>query len=319
MSANQIAPINANPLATTAGGSRERLAFVPKDFDDAWRQADVLSKVGIFPDYLKGKPHDILATIITGAELGLSPMQSVRDIVVVKGKGFIQSKLKVALVKQSLNKAAGDYFRMVESSATKAVYETKRDGHVTKYEYTIEMAKLAGMLGNDNYQKRPAEMLRARCSGDLCEIEWSDVTRGIGIKEDIETAETPLNKVPTTFAPPAPEIEEAQVVAPTPPAPPAAKVEQPVVEARKPREPGDDDDAPPASEAPKQQTLAVEAPSELAVYAEVNAVDVNDPDAEKKLDDISPRARAVQGPSRKEISDMMIAKRAAIRTKRAGK
>lgn len=315
-----------NQLAKQQPG-RERLAFVPKDFDDAWRQADVLSKVGIFPDYLKGKPHDILATIITGAELGLSPMQSVRDIVVVKGKGFIQSALKVALVKQS---PLCEYFRMVESTDKKAVYETSRVNEgKSRYEYTIEMAQTAGLASNDNYRKNPAAMLRARCSGTLAEIVYSDVTRGIGDKEDLapETAMS-LNAAPRTYAPPAPEMEDAQVVAPTPPqAPSAAQVSE--AAAKIPgsdaasghlagpaaREPGSDDDVPVEPPAPKSTPPKSQGGEDLAVFAELTAIDPAAPNAEALLDALSPRARAINGPMRKEISDLFIASRKALRTK----
>lgn len=320
-----------NNLATRAP-QRERLAFVPKDFDDAWRQAEVLSKVGIFPDYLKGKPHDILATIITGAELGLSPMQSVRDIVVVKGKGFIQSALKVALVKQS---PLCEYFRMVESSATRAVYETSRIGEgKTRYEYTIEMAQTAGLASQDNYRKDPAGMLRARCSGKLAEIVYSDVTRGIGDKDDIAPAvATPLNPSPT-FAPPPPStMEDAQIVAPTPPAQPV-KTEAPIApvvaqtvtvvaevkptEPTRQREPGDDDDVPVeqpvTTPAQPPQQAAVEPDSDLAIYAAAKAATT-----EAELDALSPKATRIQGPLRREISDIFIEKRKAFRAAKAGK
>lgn len=344
MSANAIAPV-PNPIPP-ARASGERLAFVPKDFDDAWRQAEVLSKISIFPDYLKGKPHDILATIITGAELGLSPMQSVRDIVVVKGKGFIQSKLKVALIRQALNKPAGDYFRMISSSATESTWESKRDGHVTKYTYTMEMARLAGLDSNDNYKRRPAEMMIARCSGTLAEIDWSDVTRGIGNKEDLpDYGAIAINSAPATFAPPPPaQPEDAQVVPPTPPPPtpkqafdqaknelelkgtPPAEAPRerrlPIQDAPTPmREPGADEGEEMSAPVIPPASGRTDAPAEsdLSLFAKLQAIDPADPAAESKIDAISPEAKRVQGPGRQQLIDLMKVKREAVKKARGGK
>lgn len=325
---------------------RERLAFIPKDFDDAWRQADVLSKSNILPDALRGKPHDVLATIVTGAELGLSPMQSMREIYIVKGKGFVSSALKVALVKQS---DVCEFFQLVSSSATKAVYKTKRRGEeATTLEYTMDQAVAAGLASNDNYKKHPDVMLRSRCSGRLCDIVYPDVVRGVGDRDDVgpETAVT-INAAPSTFAPPPPAMEDAQVVPPTPPprqptpeqafqqakneqdlkgtppaAPPKREPKLKIKDVPTPeREPGSDDgdEAPAASGASETQgELNVEPPSDLAIYAEVKALTSREDVTEAELDALSPKAKTVQGPVRKEIADMFIAARARLNKKRTG-
>lgn len=338
---------------------RERLAFVPKDFDDAWRQADVLSKSNILPDALRGKPHDILATIVTGAELGLSPMQSMRDIFIVKGKGFVSSALKVALVKQS---DACEFFQLVESTPTRAIYETKRKGEPkpTRLEYTMEQAKTAGLASNDNYTKHPDAMLRSRCSGRLCDIVYPDVIRGVGDKDDLPAERAiAVNAAPQTFAPPAPPIEDAQVVAPTPPPPtpkqafeqakndlelkgvaPAEppkreriKIDDKTTETveqvmsqqidahqqRLDRQPGDDD----GDETPTQIPVSNMKPGAEAearqLLSEVNGVDPNLPGATEQLDLIAPRAKQAQGPLRQQIADAVKAKREAIKKARGGK
>lgn len=348
MSADQIAPAAPTQSAPIVKAPRERLPFVPRDFDDAWRQAEVLSKADLVPKGFKGKPHDILITILTGAELGISPMQSLRNIPVINGKGFIESKLKVALCLQHPDCGG---FDMVESSAVRAIFETKRKGKVTRFEFTLEDAKQAELLGKDNWRKDPRSMLRARASGQLADIVWPDVVLGVGTKEDLDESDLAkaLNTAPATFAPPPPvQHEEAQVVPPTPPRQPTpeqafqqAKNEQdlkgiPPAEPPKKRAPYEDKstDAPmrePGADEGEEMAAPVIPPpagrthsstepeSDLSLYAQVQLVDPADPDAEKKLDAIAPEAKKVQGPGRQQLGDLIKAKRAAVAAKKAGK
>jgi hypothetical protein len=299
---------------------RAPLAFVPANLDEAWRIAEMLSKSGILPDALRGKPHDILVTVMTGTELGLSPMQSIRDVYVVKGRGYVSSLLKVALVKQSQE---CEFFRCVETSATKATFTTRRKGEgETTFSFTLEEAKAAGLIASGgNWEKYPALMLRRRCSGQLADEVYPDVVRGIGDSDDVrQAAPVELNAAPPTWAPPAPALEEAQLAPPSPPSPPAA-VEAPkasrlpIVDAPAPEA----KPSPPKQATPKQSALLPEEPNDLAVFAAVQAVDPAGEHATAQLDAISPAARKLQGPVRAEISAMMVAKRKAIAALKAGK
>ena len=321
---------------------RAPLAFLPSNLDDAWRISEMLSKSGILPDALKGRPHDILVTIMTGTELGLSPMAAIRDIYVVKGKGYMSALLKIALVKQS---PECEYFRCVESTDKKAVFETRRRGEgVTRFEYTIDDAIRADLVGKskkadaqkDNWEKNPKLMCRRRCGSELADEVYSDIVRGIGNRDDVQHDDAvSVNAAPTTFAPPAPEPEDATVVPPTPPQQPA-KIEQNVAVEKafvaaqnetlkappaRVREPGDDDDeVPPARSTPPkgQGELLVEPESDLAIYAAVKAVCDNPSSTEADVDAISAKGRTVKGPVRNEIATLIIAKRAALK-KAAGK
>jgi hypothetical protein len=136
-------------------------------------------------------------------------MAAIRDLYVVKGKAYMSALLKVALVKKS---DECDYFRCVESSAQRAVFETKRVGEgVTRFEYTIEEAKQADLVdrpkkdgkdGKDNWEKTPKLMLRRRCASQLSDEVYPDVVRGIGDREDLP--EQTVNAAPQTFATPSP-------------------------------------------------------------------------------------------------------------------
>lgn len=329
MSAEAIAPVTAAPAAIQKP-PRQPLAFLPANLDDAWRISEMLAKSGILPDALKGRPHDILVTVMTGTELGLSPMAAIRDIYVVKGKGYMSALLKVSLVKQS---PECEYFRCIESTDKKAVFETKRRNEgITKFEYTIDDAIRADLVGKskkaeagkDNWEKNPKLMMRRRCSSELCDEVYPDVVRGIGNRDDVQ--ETAVNSAPSTFAPPPPEPEEAQVVAPTPPR--TAKTELPAETVADVMGQQIDERekhlAQPAAEKPAQTPVSQMKTDEkspmspLEILAAVEALDPTDPKTEGALDLLSPLAKSMQGIERSAIGKAFQDKRAAVNAHRAG-
>ncbi len=169
--------------------------FVPADIEQAVSLADRLSKSSLLPEALRGKPSDVLVMIITGVELGLSPMQSIRGLHVIKGKAVMSADLQVALVKKHSDCV---YFRLVESTGTKAMYETERKGEQkTCMSFTIDQAKNAGLLGNDNWRKYPDAMLRARCSSALARAVYPDLTMGVYEQDEAEAFGAPHAPAPS--------------------------------------------------------------------------------------------------------------------------
>jgi len=163
--------------AITRAPARAPMGFTPKNLEEGWRLAEWLSKSGLLPKQLIGKPSDILVVMMKGLELGLQPMQAFGSIHVIEGKPVCSAQLLVALVKSS---PACEYFRLSTSTATAAVYESKRyNNPPVRMSFTIEEAEKAGLVKKDNWAKYPAAMLRNRAASHLCMAEWSDVTHGM--------------------------------------------------------------------------------------------------------------------------------------------
>lgn len=137
-----------------------------------------LATSSLIPSSLQGRPGDVMVIVLTGQELGLSPMQSIRSINVIDGKPVLDAALIVALVKRS---SACEEFRLVESTNERATYETRRRGEskATPMTYTIADAKAAGLTNKQNWIKHPAAMLRARCSSALGRAVYPDVVLNI--------------------------------------------------------------------------------------------------------------------------------------------
>lgn len=144
----------------------------------AMQLADQLAKSSLIPTALRGKPADVLVILMKGQELGLSPIQSLSEVSVIEGKPSSSAALKVALCVRRPDIC--EYFRMTESTATKATYETKRAGNEpVSLSWTIEQAKTAGLTGKQNWQRHPDAMLRARCSSALATAVYPDLVQGL--------------------------------------------------------------------------------------------------------------------------------------------
>lgn len=165
--------------------SDEITIITPKSLDEAKSLSALISKSSLLPADLRGKEPEILMTIMTGAELGLAPMQSIRAIDVIKGKPTLKAETMTALVRG--RKDVCEYLVLKESTATKCTYETKRIGDPTSTSmtFTIEEAKAAGLIAQtrngepNNWMRFPAAMLRARAGSAICKAVYSDLILGI--------------------------------------------------------------------------------------------------------------------------------------------
>ncbi|MFH2072610.1 MAG: hypothetical protein ABIJ75_07165 [Actinomycetota bacterium] len=148
---------------------------------------DFISKTEFVPASLRGKPKAMLAAILTGRELGLGPMTSMRAIDIIDGNPTPSAELLVALVRR-----AGHEIKPVELTMDHAVavgyrHDNPADPRERTDEYTHEFTfeeASAITYGRDNKQlvKKDAwvnyrkAMLWARCVSGLCRMFFSDVT-----------------------------------------------------------------------------------------------------------------------------------------------
>lgn len=185
------APAPAPPPAQTAlavqAVQAEIVPFRPENLNQAARLATSLARSAMLPTALRGKPADVLVVLITGHELGLSPMQSIRGMHVIEGKAVMAAEMMAGLVRSHARTCK--YLMLVESTDTVATYETHREGdpRAVQLSYTIEQAAKAGLAGKDNWKKHPAAMLRARCLTAICRAVYSDLVNGVYDPEEIET------------------------------------------------------------------------------------------------------------------------------------
>jgi hypothetical protein len=207
------------------------------------------------PEALRGKPDAIAAAMLAGAEVGLKPMASLRMVAVIKGRPTLTAEAQRGLVS-----GAGHELWFEESTITRAIAAGRRRGEdrIGRVVWTMDDAKRAGIAGQANWQRYPAEMLRARASAALARSMFADVTLGIPAVEELEdepdNGAIPVAVVLPGDAPPAPKRQPRRrtpaVPAQTPATGPA---------------PADEPTAGPGADAPAPATTPDPAPARLPV------------------------------------------------------
>jgi hypothetical protein len=142
--------------------------FVPNSLRSTSRDPDEQRRVTV---------GNITAAILTGQELGLTPMASLRSINIIQG-----TPAMTALALRGLVQSRGHWVHKVESSETRCVYEGRRqgdDGAPERSVWTIERARALGLTSKDNWRKQPEAMLIARASSEICRLIAADVLLGV--------------------------------------------------------------------------------------------------------------------------------------------
>ena len=168
-------------------------AIVPS-YTESWALSEALSKSNLLPRDFLGKPANVYAQVLTGQEFGLGPMQSIRGFDVIQGKVSMSSGMIGALIMSS---PSCEYLTPVESTDKVATYETKRKGSPSpvRMSFTIEEAKLAGLIGKDNWKKNPTAMLLARAQARIGRAVYPDVCHGV---YDRDSDELEVNRQPAS-------------------------------------------------------------------------------------------------------------------------
>jgi 5'-3' exonuclease len=153
----------------------------PQSMNQAVQLAGLLFKARLFGAY--GTPEAVLSTVLSGRELGLSAMASLRAFHIVEGRPTLAADALRALVIKS-GKAKS--FRCTERTPTAATFVTQREGdEPMELRYTIEEAHAAGLVKNGSgWTKNPADMLVARASSKLARLVYPDVVAGLYAPEE---------------------------------------------------------------------------------------------------------------------------------------
>jgi hypothetical protein len=142
--------------------------------------AEMIAPTEFVPQKLRGSGPKVLAAIMRGRELGIGPMTSLEYIGIIEGKPAIAAELQLALVRRGGHSVTGS------ADAEKAVVVGARgdNADTLTIEWTIDMAKTAGLLSKDNWKHYPQAMLWWRAVSDLVGRLFSDVMMGNGILGD---------------------------------------------------------------------------------------------------------------------------------------
>lgn len=172
-------------------------------FADLVGMGEQLARTGFLPDHIKTGPQ-FAAIVMTGRELGMTPMRAVRSLQMVKGKVVEDAASQLARFK-----AAGGRASFLHLDEVKAVIEvTHPNGDRHTETWTIDDAKRAGLTGG-MVGKYPKAMLRSRAiTAALKSLGWDGAVGAYDPAELIERDEpAPLQREPEVIdPPPAPKV-----------------------------------------------------------------------------------------------------------------
>lgn len=153
-------------------GTAGTLALAP----EAWALAQRIARTEFVPAALRGKPEAVLACMLTGHEVGVSPMQALAKIHVIDGRPAMAAELMRAIVLRE-----GHELWIEEQNSTRVIVagSRKNSDRETRVTWTMDDAKRAGLAARKNWQSYPSAMLLARATAGLCRAIFPDVLAGI--------------------------------------------------------------------------------------------------------------------------------------------
>jgi hypothetical protein len=161
----------------------EMMKYQPQDYDGLVGLAKTVVRSSICA---VKSPEDALMILLTGSELGLSAMQSLRGIHVVKGRPVLAADTMGAVVRKSGVCAT---LRIVESTDERCTYMTRRkddEPEEVVMTWTMRGRQARPGLSGDNWKKYPQAMLkRALVSApDRAAPLYPDVVAGLYDPDD---------------------------------------------------------------------------------------------------------------------------------------
>ena len=141
-----------------------------------------LVKSGFLPTAVN-TAEKALAIILTGNELGIPPMQALRQIHVIQGKPTMSVELMLGF---AYSRIPGFICEVLESNNTHCVVKMSRPNHNPyTHTFTMEDARNLGLTGKDNWKKQPAVMLRWRCISAALKVVAPDAISGLYTPEEL--------------------------------------------------------------------------------------------------------------------------------------
>ena len=146
------------------------------DLKAAYGVAVRLVETSFVPDSYKGKPEEAAAAIMTGQEIGLSPLAALRSIDIING---VPGMRAVAL--RALVQSHGHEIWVDESTTERAIVKGRRKGsdRVETSSWTMDRARGLNLVGKDNWKKQPIAMLVARATSECARLIDADGILGI--------------------------------------------------------------------------------------------------------------------------------------------
>ena len=180
--------------------------------------ANLYAESTLLPEAYRKKPADIFVAVTLGQSVGLSPIQSLAEINVIKGKPTMSATLIAAQVRRAGHKLR---IEVEETPGKECAICTiiRRDDpeHPFVSKRDRAWAQRMGLLNNSNYIKQPATMLKKRaitdCARDACSEALCGINYTSDEMSDFDDVEAKVEDESKTVGPT--QNDESKTVGPT--------------------------------------------------------------------------------------------------------
>lgn len=185
--------------------SQTSLAIIPRTFDETRALSEYLSNASLVPASARKQPHNAMAMIMAGAEIGLAPMAALRAYHVIEGVPRLTADTMHAVILKRPDLVA--YCQPVEQSPTRVVWKAKRraEGAVEiSSTWDLERARKLPNFGKGPWATNPQAMLNARAKAEIARLVAPDIVGGLYALEEEDAALDQVAAAPNYTAPPPP-------------------------------------------------------------------------------------------------------------------
>ena len=176
--------------------------YLPSNKGEAFKLAESFSKSSFCPAAYRNKPADVYLAMAYGSQIGLNPLLAVQNIAVVNGKPSVYGDALTAIAQgHHETESYEDGYREDGTAFCKVT----RKGRTICREFSVDMAKRAGLWGKNTWAQYPERMLLWRARGWAIRDSFADVLMGLWSVE--EAAEVPETRQDRDVTPEKPTME----------------------------------------------------------------------------------------------------------------
>lgn len=157
----------------------------PGEWEATMTMARTIANTPFVPEGYRGQPEAVVAAILYGREIGVGPMQALRQIHMIDGKPSLSAELMMAQMRRG-----GLVVLHSESTRERAwIHARRSDTHEeAEVEWTMDEARQIQtrergqnitLAEKNTWRSYPADMLWARCVGRLARRLGSDLLGGM--------------------------------------------------------------------------------------------------------------------------------------------
>lgn len=169
----------------------------PNDLEGAFRIAKLFHATGMLPQGVN-TPEQAMVALMAGMECGLSPTQSLQNVMVVNKRPTVWGDAAIGLVWASGKMESHTESIEGEGDRRAGVCVVKRKGDAQPYSvrFSVDDAKKANLWGKAGpWSQYPDRMLKLRARAFAIRDKFADVLKGLGIREEVDDYETTTRRV----------------------------------------------------------------------------------------------------------------------------